>query len=82
MPYANDVETRNQMIFSRSDFSVASNCLGAVEHPTKEHKLKDVATFLGGDLSRESKTVDAVETPSSPGYLDHDFGTWNIVPYI
>ncbi|XP_041989597.1 transcription factor GAMYB-like [Salvia splendens] len=79
MPYANNVETRNQMIFSRPDFSVASNFLDAVEYPTKEHKLKDAATFLGYDLSRESKTADAVETP---GYLDHDFGAWNIVPNI
>ncbi|KAL1544007.1 transcription factor GAMYB-like [Salvia divinorum] len=82
MPYANNIETRNQMIFSRPDFSVASNCLDPVKHPTKEHTLKDAGTFLGGDLSRESKTADAVATPSTPDYDDHDFGTWNIMPNI
>lgn len=82
MPYGDSIETRNQMIFSRPDLLLASNCFSAVKHPTKEHTLKDaIGTFLGGDLSRDCKKVDAVATPSAQGH-DHDSGAWNAMPTV
>ncbi|KAH6774834.1 hypothetical protein C2S51_013238 [Perilla frutescens var. frutescens] len=83
VPYDNGVETRNQTIFSRPDFLLASNCFGPVKHPTKEHTLlKDaIGTLLGDDLKRDCKNVDAGATPSAQAH-DHDSGGWNAMPTV
>ncbi|XP_057782145.1 transcription factor GAMYB-like isoform X1 [Salvia miltiorrhiza] len=82
VPYDNNIEMRNQMIFSRPDLLLASNCFSPLKHPTKEHTLKDaIGTILGGDLSRDCKKVDAVATPSAQGH-DHDSGAWNAMPTV
>ncbi|KAL2240010.1 transcription factor GAMYB-like [Sesamum indicum] len=39
MQYDEKVETTNQMIFSRPDFLLASNCFAPMKHPSKDHSL-------------------------------------------
>ncbi|KAL1558302.1 transcription factor GAMYB-like [Salvia divinorum] len=82
LPYDDNIET-NQMIFSRPDFLLATNCFSPVKHPTNDHTVKDaIETFYGDDLSRDCKIVDVVATPSTPSHHDHDSGAWNAMPTV
>ncbi|XP_047973877.1 transcription factor GAMYB-like [Salvia hispanica] len=83
LTYDDSIEARNQMIFSRPDFLLASNCFSPVKHQTNEHTVKDaIEAFYGDDLSKDYKIVDAVATPSTPSHHDHDSSAWNAMPTI
>ncbi|KAI3461201.1 hypothetical protein Pfo_017864 [Paulownia fortunei] len=81
--YDDKIETKNQMIFSRPDFLLASNCFGPMNHPTKDHSLlKDaMGTLLGDDLSRDCKQTDTGTTSSAQGH-GHDSCAWNAMPAV
>lgn len=81
MAYDDRVETTNQMIFSRPDFLLASNCFGPNKHSKKEQSLlKDIGTFLVDDLSSDCKKVDVATAPTAQPH-DLDSGAWNSISY-
>lgn len=75
MPYD---EMRNQMIFSRPDLLLASNCFSPVKHPTKDA----IGTFLGDDSSKDCKKLDSVVATPSAQPHDHDSIAWNAMPMV
>lgn len=75
MPYD---ETRNQMIFSRPDLLLASNCFSPVKHPTKDA----IGTFLDDDLEKDCKKLDSVVGTPSDQPHDHGSSAWSAMPMV
>ncbi|KAG8371064.1 hypothetical protein BUALT_Bualt13G0048100 [Buddleja alternifolia] len=78
MHYDDKAETTNQMIFSRPDVLLASNCFGPMKDPTKDHSLLKgaIETYLGDELSRDCKQMDTGATSATQGHV-RDSCTWN-----
>ncbi|KAK6144139.1 hypothetical protein DH2020_020959 [Rehmannia glutinosa] len=76
MQYDDKVETTNQMILSRPDLLLASNCLAPMKHPTNV-----MGTFLGDDWSRDCKQMDTGSTSSAQG-RGRNSCAWNAMPTV
>ncbi|KAL2507382.1 myb domain protein 33 [Forsythia ovata] len=71
-------DTKNQMIFSRPDFLLASSCSCPNKDATKDYSLlKDAfGPLLGDDLGKDCKQIDTSASSPAQG-RGHDSRAWN-----
>ncbi|KAL3620279.1 hypothetical protein CASFOL_035191 [Castilleja foliolosa] len=88
MQYGDKAETTNQMMFSRPDYMLASNCLvplGPLKHAktNNDHSLLENAMgkLLGEDLSRDCKQIDTGASSSCQG-RGSNCCAWNAMPTV
>ncbi|KAK6153184.1 hypothetical protein DH2020_012823 [Rehmannia glutinosa] len=79
--YDDKVETADEMVFTRPDLWLVSDCFGPMKDPIRDQSLlKDIGTLLCDDLGRDCKKMDT-STSSSQSH-GHDSCTWNAMSTV